>query len=105
MAKVKSTFSIWFLTFCTLDIMGSLTFGLLHLQYCYLSCLDCHSFVLGIVPVIKIVVIYEVVMLFVYMNNYTTERWYTVTVHLQLPTNSTGSRSLSSLSLTVYLSS
>ena len=40
------TCNIWFSTFCTLDILGSLTFGLLHLQYCcliVLSCLDCHN--------------------------------------------------------------
>ena len=30
------TCNIWFSTFCTLDILGSLTFGLLHLQYCSL---------------------------------------------------------------------
>ena len=40
MAKVKSTCNIWFSTFCTLDILGSLTFGLLHLQYCCLLVLS-----------------------------------------------------------------
>ena len=37
----------WFSTFCTLDILGSLTFGLLHCNYycclIVLSCLDCYT--------------------------------------------------------------
>ena len=43
-----ATYFVYFVfDLCTLDILGSLIFGLLHLQYCcliVLSCLDCHTF-------------------------------------------------------------